>query len=386
MAKKKAAKKKAAKKKGAKKKGAKKQTATLARHCGMMEHHKYLAETDDTYQRNRREIERFSANARIAAAPSRTEVLVMPVVVHVLHHTDEENLSLSQIESQIESLNRDYRLRNADEVDVPDAFREFVADTLIEFALAVRDPQGNVTTGITRTRTSIEHFPYNRFDHGAIAKLDNLIKHDEFGKAAWPRDDYLNLWVCNIEAGLLGYAAFPGEAASTDGVVINNSAFGSSGTARAPFNLGRTAVHEVGHWLNLLHIWGDDGLQCSGSDNVSDTPNQSGSNMGPRITKNSFPHISCNNGPNGDMFMNYMDYVNDRVMVMFSKGQLDRMNDTLAGPRAALARSKGLTPVVTECVALGDQPRTLVDAVACGDECGNRAELVFDGVSWIPVT
>lgn len=379
-------KKKTAKKRAAKKKAAKKTTATLARHCGMMEHHKYLAETDDTYQRNCRDIERFSANARLAAAPGRTTVLRIPVVVHVLHHTDEENLSLSQIESQIEALNRDYRLRNADRDDVPEPFKGFVADTLIEFALAVRDPQGNATTGITRTRSSIEQFPYNRFDRGAIAKLNNLIKHDEFGKAAWPRDDYLNLWVCNIQGGLLGYAAFPGEAASTDGVVINNNAFGSSGTARAPFSLGRTAVHEVGHWLNLLHIWGDDGLECSGSDNVSDTPNQAGSNGGPSITKDSFPHISCNNRPNGDMFMNYMDYVDDKVMVMFSKGQLDRMSDTLAGPRASLAQSQGLTPVVTERVALGDQSRTLADAVGCGAECGNRTELVFDGVSWVPIT
>ena len=85
------------------------------------------------------------------------------------------------------------------------------------------------------------------------------------------------------------------------------------------------------------------------------------------------------------MFMNYMDYVDDKVMVMFSKGQLDRMNDTLAGPRASLAQSEGLTPVVTERVALGDQSRTLADAVACSAECGNRTELVFDGVSWVPI-
>ncbi len=370
--------------KRAKKKSANKETATPNRHCGMMEHHKYLAETDDTYQRNRREIERFSANARLAAAPARTTVLRIPIVVHVLYHTDEENLSLSQIESQIETLNRDYRLRNTDQVDVPEPFKQFVADTLIEFALAVRNPQGNASTGITRTHTSIEQFPYNRFDHGAIAKLNNLIKHDEFGKAAWPRDDYLNLWVCTIEGGLLGYAAFPGEAASTDGVVINNNAFGSSGTARAPFNLGRTAVHEVGHWLNLLHIWGDDYAQCSGSDNVSDTPNQAGSN-GSNITKDSFPHITCNNGPNGDMFMNYMDYVDDKVMVMFSKGQLNRMNDTLAGARVSMAQSNGLTPVVTECVELCGQSPTLAEAFACSGECGNRTELVFDGVSWVPI-
>lgn len=376
--------KKATKKKSAKKKVAKKATETPGRHCAMMEHHKYLADTDDTYQRNRRDIERFSANIRLAAVPARSTVLRIPVVVHVLHHTDEENLSVEQIDSQIAALNRDYRLRNDDGVDVPEQFNELVADTLIEFALAVRDPGGNATTGITRTHTSMEEFPYDQFDRTAIGKLDTFIKHDEFGKTPWPRDDYLNLWVCTIGGGLLGYAAFPGEGASTDGVVINNNAFGSSGTARAPFDLGRTAVHEVGHWLNLLHIWGDDGLACSGSDNVSDTPNQAGSN-GSDVTKDSFPLISCDNGPNGDMFMNYMDYVDDRVMVMFSKGQLDRMNDALEGPRASLAQSKGLVPVVTERVSLGEKSRSIARAVACEAECGNRAELVFDGVSWVAI-
>lgn len=163
------------KKKAAKKKTAKKKTARLARRCGMMEHHKYLAETDATYQRNCREIERFSATARLAAAPTRSTVLRIPVVVHVLHHTDDENLSLSQIEA----LNRDYRLRNADRVDVPDPFKELVVDTLIEFALAVRDPQGNATTGITRTFTSIEEFPYSDRDPAAIAKL-NKANRDSY--------------------------------------------------------------------------------------------------------------------------------------------------------------------------------------------------------------
>ena len=83
--------------------------------------------------------------------------------------------------------------------------------------------------------------------------------------------------------------------------------------------------------------------------------------------------------------MNYMDYVDDKVMVMFTKGQLDRMNDTLAGPRASLAKSKGLTPVVTERVALGVESHSLADAVACDAERGNRGELVFDGVSWVPI-
>jgi Pregnancy-associated plasma protein-A len=348
--------------------------------CATMPHHYYLAETDQTYQINRREIETFSASARLMP---RTAVIRIPVVVHVLYNTDAENISQTQIDSQIEALNRDYRLRNADQANIPEPFRAFVTDTLIEFALAVRDPQGQATTGITRTFTSMQGFPYNQFDRRATEKLDNWIKHDEFGKAAWPRDNYLNMWVCTIQGGLLGYAQFPGGAASTDGVVINNTAFGSNGIAQAPFNLGRTAVHEVGHWLNLLHIWGDDGQGCSGSDNVQDTPNQAGSNN----RKPRFPRISCNNEPNGDMFMNYMDYVDDDTMVMFTKGQLERMNATLMGPRASLAQSQGLVPIMAEPVALlGDVPRTRAALMSLVAEQGEHVERVFDGVSWIPIS
>jgi hypothetical protein len=113
--------------------------------------------------------------------------------------------------------------------------------------------------------------------------------------------------------------------------VITFSGFGTTGTAAAPFNLGRTATHEVGHWLNLFHIWGDDGTGCAGTDNVADTPNQAGPNFGCPT----FPHTSCSNGPNGDMFVNYMDYVDDACMVMFTAGQVTRMEATLSGPRAS---------------------------------------------------
>jgi hypothetical protein len=140
------------------------------------------------------------------------------------------------------------------------------------------------------------------------------------------------MWVCQLGGGLLGYAQFPGGPAATDGVVILHSAFGTTGTAAPPFHLGRTATHEIGHWLNLNHIWGDDGTGCSGTDNVADTPNQGGGNTG----KPTFPHVSCGNGPNGDMFMNYMDYVDDDAMFMFTAGQATRMQACLDGPRSLI--------------------------------------------------
>jgi hypothetical protein len=137
--------------------------------------------------------------------------------------------------------------------------------------------------------------------------------------------------VCALGGGLLGYAQFPGGPKSTDGVVINYRAFGTMGTAQSPFNKGRTATHEVGHYFNLRHIWGDT-EDCSGSDFVADTPNCAGPNFG----KPAFPKVSCNNGPSGDMFMNYMDYVDDAAMFMFTPQQVARMRTALDGPRRSL--------------------------------------------------
>ena len=170
---------------------------------------------------------------------------------------------------------------------------------------------------------------------------DDAVKSAATGGAdAWPADQYLNLWVCRLAGGLLGYAQFPGGPAATDGVVVTHTGFGTTGTAAAPFDRGRTTVHEVGHWLNLRHIWGDDFGGCGGSDLVADTPNQGGSNVGVPT----FPTVSCANGPNGDMFMNYMDYVDDVAMVMFSAGQVTRMQAALDGPRSSIGTSISCGP------------------------------------------
>jgi hypothetical protein len=346
-----------------------------------MPHHFFLAETDLVYRENRRRIE---SNTKSLRLKTRTNVIRIPVVVHVLFRTAEENLDLNQIHSQIDALNRDYRLQNTDRNLIPGAFSGFAADTLVEFGLAVRDPQGNSTDGITRTQTSISEFPYDPTDRLATKKLDDMIKIDGTGKVAWPRDSYLNLWTCTLGGGLLGYAQFPGGAMATDGVVILNRAFGSNGIAAPPYNLGRTAVHEVGHWLNLLHIWGDDDGGCSASDNVDDTPNQADAN-GSNVRISDFPHITCNNGPNGDMFMNYMDYVDDDTMVMFTKGQLARMNTTLAGSRALLSSSMGLTPVQASPLKVDSTSTLLRSADGFIDnERGTGSPLEFDGNYWVP--
>jgi len=192
--------------------------------------------------------------------------------------------------------------------------------------LAGTDPDGNDSIGITRTATAVETF----VDDDAV-KFAGRGGHD-----AWPATRYLNIWVCNLKE-LLGYASFPGEEPRIDGVVISYKAFGTEGNATAPFNLGRTGVHEVGHWLNLFHIWGDDGAGCSGDDFVDDTPNQAGPNQGTPI----YPHVSCGNAPDGDMFMNYLDYSHDGIMCMFTLGQSDRMDAALQGARSFFLQSLG---------------------------------------------
>jgi hypothetical protein len=290
----------------------------LRRQCGAMQAHFRLLEEDPNFRMRQANLERAVARRMASGAVAKTAPTVIPVVVHVVHNTGAENISTTQIKSQIKVLNRDFQAQNTDKSKVPTPFKGLVANAQIKFVLATKDPNGKPTNGITRTKTTRTSFGSN----------DSVKFTSLGGRDAWPRDRYLNIWVCQLSGGLLGYAQFPGGQAATDGVVILHTAFGTTGTATAPFNLGRTTTHEVGHWLNLRHIWGDT-EDCSGTDFVADTPNAAGPNFGTP----SFPHISCSNGPNGDMFMNYMDYVDDAAMFMFTPQQVERMAATLENER-----------------------------------------------------
>jgi hypothetical protein len=259
-------------------------------------------------------------------------VVTIPVVVHVVWNTASQNISDAQIQTQLSVLNADFRKLNADIGLLPSAFAGLAADCEVNFCLATQTATGAATTGIVRRQTTVTSFSDN----------DAVKFTAQGGSDAWDRNKYLNLWVCNLGGGILGYAQFPGGSASTDGVVCTYTAFGTTGTAQAPFNKGRTATHEVGHWLNLRHIWGDDGTSCTGSDLVTDTPNQADENYGCPA----FPAVSCSNGPNGDLFMNYMDYTDDACMFMFTTGQKNRMQALFAtgGARASLLSSTGCQP------------------------------------------
>lgn len=278
-------------------------------------------------------------NARLTTPNS---TIIIPVVVHILHYGEAigtgRNISDAQIMSQIDVLNEDFRKLNADRVFVPAVFQPYAADVNVEFRLACTDPNGNPTSGITRTLAGQAQFTPASYVNPdfSLNETSIKIKYSALGgKDAWATDRYLNIWVCDMSV-YDGYSQFPSDYAvkpNTDGVVVKYNTFGRVGNVTISREKGRTCTHEIGHWLNLFHIWGDQGA-CAVDDLVGDTPLQSGAN----ITCPTFPHVSCSASmATGDMFMNYMDYSYDNCRNLFSLGQGLRMRAVFAagGPRAA---------------------------------------------------
>ncbi|MDR6373100.1 hypothetical protein J2795_004289 [Chryseobacterium bernardetii] len=241
----------------------------------------------------------------------------IPVIVNVIYKTTAENVSDARIAEQIAVLNADYSGTNSDANKIPTEFQTVSSgDTKVKFRLV----------NTIRKSTSKTSWATN----------DDMKKASKGGIDATNPTNYLNLWVVGKMTSqgrtILGYATFPESAGLwNDGVVIAAPYFGKTG-ASSPFNLGRTATHEVGHYLNLRHIWGD--ANC-GNDQVSDTPTQTTANYG----KPSYPlYNTCSGVQRSVMFMNYMDYVDDAAMFMFSAGQKTRMQSVVAssGARSGL--------------------------------------------------
>lgn len=295
----------------------------VRRRCGAMQVYHRLLETSPNYRANQHALEHATVHRQASGVMRRTAgPVVIPVVVHVVFHDEAGHVSPARVRSQIDVLNEDFSAKNADRKKVPDAWKGIIEDAGIQFELATKDPRGGKTNGILSVKTSTAGF----------SDADDGVKFEKTGGSdAWPTDKYLNIWACSLGGGLLGYAQFPGGPPKTDGVVILNNAFGRKKGAISPYDLGRSCTHEVGHWLNLRHIWGDT-PDCSGSDSVNDTPNAAGPNYG----KPKYPSISCANGPNGDMFMNFMDYVDDDSMHMFTPQQIVRMHAALDGARQSI--------------------------------------------------
>jgi hypothetical protein len=244
------------------------------------------------------EIESFTQKALLTNRLVNGKI-VIPIVVNVLYKTAEENISDAQIQSQIDVLNEDYNATNSDFNSIPSEFSGVAANVGITFVLE------NIVRKSTKKSSWGTRDAMKNGKRGGIDATDPTTT--------------LNMWACTIGGGILGYAQFPGGSDATDGVVIDSNYFGKSSAASYPYNLGRTGSHEVGHWMNLRHIWGD--ASC-GNDLVSDTPVHKTYNFGVPT----YPYESSCLPAHNEMTMNYMDYTDDRGMYMFTNGQKSRMS------------------------------------------------------------
>lgn len=298
--------------------GADEPAAVTLRNCASNDVLQEQLKADPSLAARMESIEAFTR--RISQNPAEASrllpggIIEIPVVVNVLYRTAAENISQAQIQSQIDVLNEDFAALNSDYNNTPAIFQA-------------------VSSGDIKIRFVLDQVIQKRTSKKSWGTNDAMKKTSSGGIAPTSPATKLNLWSCNLGGGILGYAQFPGGNSATDGVVIDNNAFGSTGTVSAPYNKGRTATHEVGHWMNLRHIWGD--ASC-GNDQVDDTPQHNAANYGCPAAG----HQSTCTGRPVEMTMNYMDYTDDACMYMFSAGQKTRMLAIFAsgGPRASFAQ------------------------------------------------
>ena len=322
------------------------QNANSKVRCYSVEHAEWMTNQNPNlkvqYDNDERQLQTWLQNFATSRTSSTNSVIVIPVVVHVVYKTNAQNISDAQVLSQIDALNEDFARLNADTSSTPAPFRTAAAGTQFQFCMARRSPVGAATNGIERRQTTITSFSTN----------DNVKAYATGGLDAWDVNSYMNIWVCNMSGGILGYGEFPALAhTSTYGVVIQYDSFGRVGNVAAPYDLGRTLTHEIGHCFRLNHIWGDDGGACTGSDAIADTPNQAGETYGCYT----FPHFdACTTSGNGIMYMNYMDYSDDDCLNMFTSNQATRMYVSLTGYYPTLTSSTACENVIDNINSVDD--------------------------------
>ena len=250
----------------------------------------------------------------------------IPVVVHVVWYSPEENISEQQIFSQLDVLNRDFQALN-DLSIVPPGFRSLIASADISFCLATKDPEGQPSSGILRRQTNIRQVASHR------TGSQKTICYSELGGSdAWDPSRYLNIWVGSFGGLWVGEASPPESTLQNeDGIRIDPRYFGTTGTATPPYNLGHSLTHEIGHYLGLQHPWGaaNDNKDCTQDDGIADTPLQSKSYFG------ECPNSGFTCGT-PDMTMNFMNWTDDACLAMFTPGQKKRMQEVLQGTRKGL--------------------------------------------------
>jgi hypothetical protein len=268
--------------------------------------------------------------------------VVLPVIVHVIHGGQNvgsyPNMTQAQINTQLLSLNADFAGTGFNVGNLPSVFSGLVSNTGISFCYAKLDPTGDCLSepGVDRvdyrTISGVTNPASANTSAALMSLMDNYIKP----ATIWDPTKYLNIWVSDVGAGaqILGYATFPANStlsgifgtgnSQNDGVWVWTRAFGSSGFAQAPYNKGRTATHEIGHWLGLRHIWGDS--NC-GTDYCNDTPVSQNDNYGCPV--HPYKLGVCSLNTTGEMFMNFMDYSDDACLYLFTPDQNTRMQTAL---------------------------------------------------------
>lgn len=275
--------------------------------------------------------------------------VTIPVVVHIIS-TPEIEVSDFQIHAQIKALNRDFRKRGKEWLLLPQPFRELAADTYITFKLASVAPDGLPTSGINR----------KKINKNNVGLYDDAFYSERGGIDAWDTNRYLNIWVVEMHEALLGYASSPNDAGlPTDGVVVNINYFGTS-RAESTYQLGRTLVHEVGHYLGLSHPWGDIKNECEEDDELEDTPIL----RGPHYSCPPTDDQSCNGIP---YYWNFMDYTPDCCMAMFTHMQAAQMQATLSYYRPQLSIASFDTPLQTGQFVVAPNPAKSTVAISWED-------------------
>lgn len=287
--------------------------------CGADKMRSYLVKEHPEILQSEQELEQFTneyIQSQSSMSGARSGPYVIPVVFHILHQGGSENISDAQVLDAMRILNEDFNKKNSDTSIVIGEFKSIIANSEIEFRLANIDPYGNCTNGIERIYTC-QTYRGNDF-----SKLNN-----------WPREKYLNIWVVkSMRDGVAGYSYYPStvdalyNTPAMDGVIILSNYIGSIGSGSP--NYARALTHEVGHWLNLKHPWGDTnepGVSC-GDDEVNDTPPTRGSNLSCNLNLN-----YCNPG-NKENVQNYMDY--SYCSRMYTEGQKLRMHAALNSNKA----------------------------------------------------
>ncbi len=281
----------------------------------------------------------FSNWLQTSSSAKKTDSIFIPIVVHVVWHNAKENISDAQVQSQIDVLNADYNSLNADTVNTPGYFKERHGKTNFYFRLAKQDADGLPTSGISRR--------YTENDSGF--GIDDQIQYTSLGgEDPWDPAHYVNIWICKFSINTFAYTYFPGGSMRKEGIVCDYHYFGTTGTVKPPYNLGRTITHEMGHYFNLDHTWGPTDVtnypDCTDDDHVYDTPLQSVANY----ECPAFPHVSCI-PDSSDAYMDYMDYTDDPCMNLFTKGQVERMLASYYIMSPGLAHSNALKePLLTK--------------------------------------